>query len=96
MTPDNDADNDNDERKRERTEVMRNEPIALSLSDSSRPYRLPKCIFASGRIPENNKAELVLVMEGGQYVLVELNSNACESLYDFLSPAFREGPNRRS
>jgi hypothetical protein len=80
---------DNDERKPTRADVMRNEPIPLPLADGPGPYRLPKCSFAFGRIPESNKAELVLEMEGGQYVLVELNSKACESLNDFLSQAFK-------
>ena len=51
---------DNDERKPTRADVMRNEPIPLPLADGPGPYRLPKCSFASGRIPESNKAELVL------------------------------------
>jgi hypothetical protein len=72
-----------------RADVMRNQPIPLPLADGPGPYRLPKCTFAFGRIPESHKAELVLEMEGGQYVLVELNSKACESLHDFLSQAFK-------
>jgi hypothetical protein len=72
-----------------RADVMRNEPIPLPLADGPGPYRLPKCTFAFGRIPESDKAELVLEMEGGQYVLVELTSKACESLHDFLSQAFK-------
>ena len=80
---------ENDGREYDRATVLRGEPIQLTLAAGPRPYRLPKCIFASGRIPENNKAELVLNMEGGQYVLVELNSKACESLRDFLSAAIK-------
>jgi hypothetical protein len=78
-----------DERKQDRAQVMRNEPIQLSLAEGPGPYRLPRCTFASGRIPESNKAELVLDMEGGQYVLVQLNSKACESLKQFLSLAIK-------
>jgi hypothetical protein len=68
--------------------------VELTLESEPRLYRLPKCT-KPGLIHHNaNKVELLLDTEGDHRFVIELDSQAAETLHNLLEHTFRSAKGR--
>jgi hypothetical protein len=72
-----------------------NQPIQLKLQYGNGPYLLPKCIASNLHSVHSDLAELELITESGQRILIPVNSKVVETLHDLMAIVLNRGAIKR-